>query len=647
VALRGDWRRGDHGPLVAFLRPEEEEEGTSAGASTPVALLPRSRRGYDMVDAAGRRRPVDDTTARRFETDAYMLYRPLPQRPLGLRDLLANAFSGLRSDLALLAAVSLAGSLLALLPPLLTRRVVTASIPEASFTELRSIVAALVVAAVAAGLFQIVRGLALLRIQGKMEASLQAALWDRVLALPASFFRRFTVGDLETRVMGIDRIRDLLTVDVTTAILASTYALVSLAVLFYFSFPLALAALSLVALSLAATALIAALQLPHLRAYQQIRGKLASLVYALLSGINKLRVGAAEHRAFAAWAELFAVQKRHAVASQSLANLQAVVGAMQSVSTSIVLFALVGLSVRLDVGVGDFLAFSAALGQFQAAALTLFAIIPTVLDLAPIYERMRPLLDAAPETDKGQAEAGPLRGDLELRKVSFRYRDDGPWVLEDVSFRARSGEMVALVGPSGSGKTTCLRLLLGFEQPQSGCILVDGRDLASLDRRSVRRQMGVVLQDAQPLVGDILHNIVGSRNLPQEAAWKAARQVGLEEEIRALPMGMHTFIPQGGSTYSAGQLQRLLLARALVGEPRILLLDEATSALDNRTQDLVMKSLAALRITRIVIAHRLSTIADADRIYVFDRGRVVERGTFTELERNGGLFSRMIHRQVA
>ncbi|HMQ35496.1 MAG TPA: ATP-binding cassette domain-containing protein, partial [Chloroflexaceae bacterium] len=186
----------------------------------------------------------------------------------------------------------------------------------------------------------------------------------------------------------------------------------------------------------------------------------------------------------------------------------------------------------------------------------------------------------------------------------------------------------------------------GFERPTAGAGTSDGRDLASLDLRAVRRQLGVVLQSSGLMTDDLFRNIVGAAPLPVEAAWEAARLVGLEEEIRRLPMGMYTVVSEGGRTFSGGQRQRILLARALARRPRILLLDEATSALDNLAQATVAESLARLAVTRVVIAHRLSTIRAADRIVVLDGGRIVQSGTYAELIARDGPFARLARRQL-
>jgi ATP-binding cassette subfamily C protein len=638
--LRGDWWRRDNGPLVARRR-------TGDRAAT-VALLPASSSSYELVDPeSGERVAVDRRVAAELGSEAHMFYTPLPARRLGLRDLLRAGLRGRGRDLAVLAAVSAALGMLGLLLPVVTARVIGESIPRADRSELLVLTLALIVGALSAALFQVARGVAVLRLTGKLDFSLQAAVWDRLMSMPVSFFRRFTVGDLERRAMGIDHLRTLLASQVTSAVLTLVYSLFSFAILFHYSWRLALVATAIVALLALFAAAVAVSQLRHQRALHRARGRVASLLFAVLSGIAKLRVAGAEGRAFAAWAERFAEQRHHTVEAQRLAIASSVAGAVVGVLSTLAIFAMVGLSHRLELGLGAFLAFNAAYGQFQAAALATLGVLPAMLEAVPVYERLKPILVAAPEADDSKAEAPELRGELEMKGVSFRYYAGGKLVLDGVDLRVGAGELVALVGPSGSGKSTCLRLLLGFERPLAGQVLYDGQDLSSLDVHSVRRQIGVVLQNGKPLVGDVYSNIVGSRNLTLDDAWEAARMVGMEAEITAMPMGMHTFINQRGTTFSGGQRQRILIARAIVNRPRIVLLDEATSALDNRTQALVIRSLEELQATRLVIAHRLSTIANADRIYVLDQGRIVETGTYEELVRLGGFFTRIVERQIA
>jgi ABC-type bacteriocin/lantibiotic exporter with double-glycine peptidase domain len=307
------------------------------------------------------------------------------------------------------------------------------------------------------------------------------------------------------------------------------------------------------------------------------------------------------------------------------------------------------LATRLGgkMSAGSYLAFASAFASLQNAVLQAGAVLIVSLSAFPIYDRLKPIISSMPEFDDTKERPGVLEGKVEVNRLTYRYDPEGPPVLKDVSLAAGPGEFVAVVGSSGSGKSTLLRLMLGFASPDSGAIYYDGKDLASLDVRSVRRQLGVVLQDGQVMQGDILDAILGSSGLGEEEAWEAARLVGLDADIREMPMGMYTVIPSGGGTLSGGQRQRLVIARAIVRKPRILFLDEATSALDNLTQAIVGESLQALQVSRVVIAHRLSTILKADRIYVLEKGEVVEAGTYEELMSAGGAFASLAKRQIA
>ncbi len=643
VILRDDWWRRDNGPLVAFRVLDSEQK-----IHRPVALLPTSARSYEMADPVElTRTPVDAALAESLSGEAHMLYSPLPERPVTGKDLLRLGLRGRRGDLLAILLVGIAGGLLALLVPVLTGQVFGSVIPAADRGQLGQITAALLVSALAAAVFQVTRSIAVLRLGGKADGTVQTAVWDRLLSLPASFFRRFTVGDLANRSLGINTIRELVTGNVLTAALAAVFSLFSFALLFYYSWRLALLATALVLVLAAVTTGLSYLQLRHQRALLELQGKIASLVFGMINGISKLRVAGAEARAFSRWAARFAEQRQRALAAQRAANAQAAFNAVYGVLTSLAVFAVVGVSAATALPVGEFLAFNAAFGQFLAATLAAVSVLSTVLALVPVYERLKPILETVPEVDGSKAEPGELAGEIEFSHVSFRYQDDSPLILDDLSFRAGPGEFIALVGPSGAGKSTCLRLILGFEKAASGSIYFDGQDLSGLAVQSVRRQIGVVLQTGRPMAGSLFSNIVGSSNLGIDAAWDAARMAGLEEDIKAMPMGMHTVISEGAETFSGGQKQRILIARAIVHRPRIVLFDEATSALDNHTQEIVSRSLESLKATRIVIAHRLSTIQNADRIYVIEAGRVSEEGTYTDLLGRGGAFARLAERQIA
>jgi len=652
VALRGEWWRQDSGPLLAFLSAPTRENGeaeTGEVAEHPVALLPTSPRSYELIDPAEQtRRPVTPELAAQLNVFAYTFYRPFPERALSAFDLLRFSLWGLRSDLWTVLVMGLAISLLEMVNPVMTGILFDSVIPSADRGQLWQISLALLIAALAATMFELTRGFALLRLQTKPEVATQAAIYDRLLRLPAPFFRRYTAGDLAVRVGGISAMRQMLSATTITTILDGLFSVLTFGLLFYYSPPLALIATGLTLVAITATALTGYFHLRYGRKLSDLEGRISGLVLQLVTGIAKFRVAGAEARAFAVWAENFAQEKALAFQAGQSGNRLAVFSAIFPVLSSMAIFGgLIYFQQGGGLSTGSFLAFNAAFGQFLAAALSLTTTVISILAIVPLYERARPILQAQPEVDEAKINPGALSGDIEISHVTFRYQADTPLILDDVSLRIRPGEFVAFVGPSGTGKSTLFRLLLGFEKPEAGSIYFDGKDLAGLDVQAVRKQMGTVLQNGQLMPGDIFTNIVGSAPLSLDEAWEAAQLAGLEEDLKQMPMGMHTVIGEGATTFSGGQRQRLMIARAIVHKPRILLFDEATSALDNRTQELVSQSLAGLQATRIVIAHRLSTIINADRIFVLLNGQIAQSGTYAELMSQPGPFVELAKRQLA
>jgi ABC-type bacteriocin/lantibiotic exporter with double-glycine peptidase domain len=374
------------------------------------------------------------------------------------------------------------------------------------------------------------------------------------------------------------------------------------------------------------------------------------MVLGFIDNIARLRVSGAELRAFAAWAREFSKQKKLSVRARSISASLAVFNSALPVISLAVIFAcstqLMGQPFLQALTTGTFLAFLASFVQFQAATLQLSSAVESALSIVPTHERAIPILETEPEVSEANKHPGELNGAIEVSHLTFRYQADAPLVLRDVSFAVRPGEFVAIVGPSGSGKSSLFRLLLGFEKPESGAIYCDAQDLSGLDVQAVRQQMGVVIQNARVASGSIFENIIGSSPLSVDDAWDAARGAGLAEDINQMPMGMYTIVSEGGGNLSGGQRQRLLIARAIVRKPRVFLFDEATSALDNRTQAVVSRTLEALQSTRIVIAHRLSTIVNANRIFVMEKGVLIQSGSYGELAEQPGLFRTLVKRQI-
>jgi len=637
VVLAGQWWREDNGPLLAFFGED----------ARPVALLPRSPTRYEWVDpATGTRRPLGQSDARQMGSFGYCFYRSLPARPLGTRDILRFALLGTRRDWLMVVLMGLAGGLLGLIVPVGTGLLFGRIIPAASHLQLLWFVLALTVSAVVMTLFDFVEGVASLRLETRTNSAVEAGVWDRLLNLPTWFFRKYSTGDLAMRATGIARIRQILTETAMSSVLTFLFSLVSFALLFYLDVRLALLATAMFLVITGVTCWAAVVQLRYQRENYDVRGKVASIVLQLLTGISRLRVAGAERRALAYWTRSFSLQTKLAFQAQTVSNASATFLAMVPVLSSCLIFGSVALAGSEKITLATFLAFNAAFVQIVMASVTVGTTVTSLLEIVPLYERAKPILQTEPEFHRDRRDPGDLRGDLEISHVSFRYHDDGPWVLNDVSVRVRPGQFVAFVGPSGAGKSTILRLLLGFEKPSTGSIYFDGEDLSGLDCQAVRSQMGVVLANSQLSPGSILSNIVGSSQFTLEDAWEAARLSGLDKDIAEMPMQMYTAITEGESTLSGGQRQRLLIARAIVSKPKILLFDEATSALDNVTQAKVAESLDHLKATRIVVAHRLSTVIHADQIFVIDRGRVVQQGRYEELIDQPGLFAELARRQL-
>ncbi len=543
------------------------------------------------------------------------------------------------------------GSLVALLTPIITGELLAEIIPRGDKEMWIAALCALGLGALGAAAFDIVGALAALRVEGRADEQLQASVWNRLVSLPTSFFRRFTAGDLADRANGVGMIRQLLTGATVHGLVSSVFSIFSLALLFYYSWTLALCACGISLALVAGSWFLVRRQVRYYRDAFRAQGLIDGFVFQMITGVGKLRMANAEFYALALWAQQFATQRRATLTARFWGAGQHTVNAMFMPLSLLILFAFIWYSLieggsQESFDIADFLSFNAAFGQFAASIVALTGAWTTISSTVPLFERVQPILECPPESSVGSFVPTDLTGHIEFARVTFRYLPDAPSAVDDVSFQIRQGDYVAFVGPSGSGKSTIYRLLLGFERPDSGAVLIDGYDLLHLDLPTVRNLMGVVMQDGKLIAASILENISGSSSLTMEDAWAAARAAGLEDDIRAMPMGMHTVLPEGGAGLSGGQKQRVLIARALARKPRVMLFDEATSALDNRTQLTVQESLRTLNITRIVIAHRLSTIRDADRIFVMKEGRIVETGQYEELMARDGLFAELAQRQI-
>jgi len=644
ILLKGAWWRRGGEPFLA----------TRAADGEPVGLVPVRRpwfRGvtYRALVASGPPRDVDAALAAGLAPQAFALHPPIT----GAMSALAVArwaLSGTGREFVMAVLAGIAVVLLGMVTPQATKILFEVAIPDADRRTLLDLGAALLAATTGALLFDLARALALLRLAASSSARLQLGVWDRLLDQSPRFFRAFTAGDLESRVGAVTQIRNTLNITTLGTLIGAVASVLNIGLLYWYSPSLTVAAVGIAAVALIVNATSSVMMRRFLVQLHDREGQLRGLVIQLIGAVPKLRTAGAEMRAFAQWGRAYGA-KMHVMQRLRILNDRVrLVGVVIAPLATATLFWMAGADVFSDrptLSVGTFVAFSVAFGTFLAGVTTLGDSAQLLLGVSAMWSRLKPILDTEPELQAQKNPPGRLTGRIRIEHATFRYRDDGPLTLDDVSIAAEPGECIALVGPSGSGKSTIVNLLLRFETPLSGAIYFDRHDLKGLDILAVRQQLGVVSQENRILAGSIFDNIASGSTATHDEAWEAARAAGIEDEIRQMPMGLHTFVSEGGTNLSGGQRQRLLIARVLLRRPAIIILDEATSALDNKSQAVVTESLNRLKVTRILIAHRMSTIRQADRIYVIEAGRVVQQGTFEVLMSQEGLFARLMKRQVA
>lgn len=643
VLLEDNWWKKDCSPLIAYK--EEDRQ--------PVALLPSSR-GYEIYNPVNQTLiPVNKKIADTLSYQAHMLYRSLPDKVIKVWDLIKFALTGRGKDINIIIMTGIAVTLLGMLIPQATAIIIDNAIPDSNRNLLLQISLVLLIAALGTALFNLSQGLAILRMETTTDAHTQAAVWDRLLNLSASFFRLYPSGDLQSRVSSINTIHRQISGRTLINFITSLFALFYLVQLFYYNRNLALLPAFIAFFTFTITTIAGFLLIAKVEALLELQGHIFGQIVQFINGISKLHIAGAQERAFAYWSKNYSRQIKLEISTQKIEDTVVLFNTIMPTFTNSLLFlatvSLLNQTENTDnstiLSLGTFLAFNAAFANFINGTTKLSNTITEILHVIPQWKRVKPILQTLPEVDINKAEPGRLTGKILVKNITFRYHNDGAVILENINISAEPGDFIAIVGTSGSGKSTLFRLLLGFEKTELGSIYYDGQDLSGLNINAVRRQLGVVLQNTQLQSSSIFEIIRGGANITLDEAWEAAQMAGLAEDITLMPMGMHTYISEGGGNLSGGQRQRLLIARALALKPKILLFDEATSALDNQTQAIVSQSLDKLQVTRIVIAHRLSTIRNAKRIYVLQSGRIIQQGSFEELAKVQGLFAQLIARQ--
>lgn len=635
VKLEDGWYRDAIGAMLGVL----SESGRV------VALIPTGLSGYSYFDyETGKRKKINRKNQHLFEEEAIAFYKPFPLKKLSLGSLAAYIVRTLSvSDFVMIALATLALSLIGMISPMISKLLFGKVLQSESMRLLASITFFSICVSISTLLITTVKNMITMRIETKLNISVDAATMMRVMSLPADFFKQYSSGELSSRVSQVNVLCKMLASTVLTTGLSSVFSLIYISQIFVYAPTLVVPALIIILVTVVFSLVSSFVQMKLSERRMELAGKENGMTYALFTGIQKIKLAGAEKRTFARWGNLYAESARLEYRPPVFIELNSVISLAISLAGTIVMY---NMAIRSGISVADYYAFNTAYGMVSGAFTALAGIALTVSQIKPILNMVKPFFDTVPEVSDGKQVLTRLSGGIELNNVSFRYDENMPLVVDNLSLKIRPGQYVAIVGKTGCGKSTLLRLLLGFEQPQKGAIYYDGKDLERIDLRSLRRRIGVVMQNGKLFQGDIYSNIVISAPwLTQQDAWEAAELAGIADDIRKMPMGMNTMISEGSGGISGGQRQRLMIARAIAPKPKILMFDEATSALDNLTQKKVSEALGSLKCTRIVIAHRLSTIKQCDRIIVLDRGKIIEDGKYDELIAKNGFFAELVARQ--
>ena len=635
VELEEGWQNDAYGPMLGYLKE----------AGTAVALLPGMIYGYYYKDpATGKKTRITRKTARLFAREALCFYQPLPMKKLGIPDLLLYMKNSItHGDLAVIGLATLAAQLVGMIEPRVYSLVTGKILQGHNMNLMAGVGVFLLTSAFAAQLIGLVRNLLMQRINTKTAQAVQASVMMRILSLPVSFFRKYSSGELSSRAGSVNSLCSMMLNNILSIGLSSLLSLLYVAQIFSFAPALVWTSLLIILATVVMSLAVSLVQIGISRKRMKLSAEEQGMSYAVMNGIQKIRLSGSEKRVFARWGRLYAKGAQLEYNPPLFLKINTVITTAISLIGTIVLYY---LAIQTNVGVSQYYAFTAAYGRVMGAFSALAGIAVSVASIRPVLEMAEPILKAEPEVAADKQPVDRVTGHIEMSHVSFRYEENTPYVLNDLSLDIKAGEYVAIVGRTGCGKSTLVRLLLGFEKPEKGGIFYDRHDLNSIDPRSLRKHIGVVIQNGQLFQGDIFSNItISAPDLTLDEAWEAAEMAGIAQDIRDMPMGMQTLISEGQGGISGGQKQRLMIARAVAPKPSILIFDEATSALDNKTQKQVSGALDKLNCTRIVIAHRLSTIRNCDRILVMDKGTIIEEGTYDDLIAQNGHFAELVARQ--
>lgn len=636
IRLKGKWWNECVGPLLGYSKD-----------GRLVALTQtRSGLGYQYRDSEGFIRKVNhNEMAENLRAVAYTFTKPLPFKSLGVKDLLKFSWSTIGGPNVLMLIVStLVVLLLGMFTPMANKLIFDTVIPTGDAADLLPITGLLAGAVIGTVLMTFTRNLYVHRIRNIVELHAQNAIMARTFLLSPTFFSKNPSGELSAKLNNVTKLCGLINEGVVGILLSGILSIIYLIQVWIYGGKLILPVMVIMTLQVWLLLRNYQIALAVNRKHTEHAAHLSGMEYNMFAGIQKLKLSGSEKRAFTRWLDNYS---EHAQLIYNPGTKEVGFRALTLLVTLAGAAFIFGYTLSLGISPSDYIAFSSAFGLMTAAVSEMHKIIPELSKAQPLLESVKPILEAVPEMEAKAPQVEDLFGSIEVSGLSFRYQEDGPLILDNLDLKIEPGEYVGIVGKSGCGKSTLMRLLLGFEQPLSGGIYYDNYDLSKVDKTSLRRKIGCCLQSGSLFTGDIFHNVtITAPWATQDDAWEALRMASLDEDVKRMPMQMHTLVSEGGGGFSGGQKQRILIARALISKPEIIFFDEATSALDNISQKQVSDNLDQLNCTRLVIAHRLSTIRHCDRIIVLDKGKIAEEGNFEQLMEKKGLFYEMSLRQL-
>ena len=635
VELKKGWHKDAYGAMLGFRKPD----------NAPVALMPFGLTHYRFFDPVKNSYVViNSKNEDEFDIDAYAFYRPFPLKKLGIIDLLKFIVGVLEpADYVMVTLAALVVTLVGMLTPKISLFLFSEVIEAKDISLLVSTGIFMLFASIGSMMFSSARSLIQTRVNTKMSISVEAATMMRILSLPAGFFKDYSSGELSSRSSYVNSLCNTLVSVILNTGLSSIFSLLYITQIFEYAPGLVVPSITITLITVTFTVVSSLLQMRLSKKSMLLGSKESGLSYAEVTGIQKIKLSGAEMRAFSRWGDLYAECAELDYNPPLFIKMNGVISSAISIAGTIIIY---NAAIMTHVNVAEYYAFNAAYGMVSGAFMSLFSLALTAANIKPIFDMAEPILKTEPEVSENKEVLNKISGGIEINNLTFKYKENSPVILDDISLKIKPGQYVAIVGKTGCGKSTLVRLLLGFEKPTKGGIYYDGKDINSVDLKSLRKHIGVVTQNGRLFQGDVFSNIViAAPHLTLKDAWEAAVIAGIADDIRNMPMGMNTLISEGSGGISGGQKQRLMIARAVAPKPRLLIFDEATSALDNITQKKVSEALDGMKCTRIVIAHRLSTIRQCDRILVFDGGHIVEDGTYDELVEKKGFFADLIERQ--